>query len=113
MKVYVKPTCTTCRKVIKTLRERGADFERIDYFETPLTRKKISELIDRLDVQPAELIRTRERLYRELDLKGRDLSKKQVTDLLYEYPELLQRPVVEIGDKAYLVRPASKIEEIL
>ena len=36
--IYIKPTCTTCRKVLKILRESETDFKNVNYFEEPLTR---------------------------------------------------------------------------
>jgi len=43
--IYVKPTCTTCRKVLKILRESEADFDSINYFEEPLTKKTLTQLV--------------------------------------------------------------------
>lgn len=39
VKVYEKPTCTTCRKMITLLREKGIDFDRIDYFIEEFTAR--------------------------------------------------------------------------
>jgi arsenate reductase len=36
-----------------------------------------------------------------------------VIDAIVKHPNLLQRPIVEVGDKAVLARPAEKALELL
>ena len=55
--VYEKPTCTTCRKMVKLLKERGVEFDRLNYFVDPLPRKKLVALIKKTG--PARLLHLR------------------------------------------------------
>ena len=50
--VYEKPTCTTCRKMVKLLKERGVDFDRLNYFIEPLSREKLVALLDKMGTGP-------------------------------------------------------------
>jgi len=34
-------------------------------------------------------------------------------DLMVEHPDLIQRPIVEKGEKAWLVRPADRVKDLL
>ena len=111
--VYEKPTCTTCRKMVKLLRERGVDFQRMNYFIEPLPREKLVSLIKKTGLPPREFIRTREKAYRELGLKDQSISDDLVIDALVEHPELLQRPIVEREDRAVLARPVEKVLDLL
>ncbi len=111
-KLYIKPTCTTCKKAVKKLSEEGKDFQTVDYYKERFTKKKIKEILDKIDVEPKELLRKREKTYKELDLGNRGLTKKEIVDLLYENPDLIQRPIIETSDKAYLGRPVDKLDEI-
>lgn len=111
--LYIKPTCTTCKKVLKKLSDEGVEYETIDYFENKLTKKKIRQLLDKIDVEPGELLRKRDKVYREQGLGNKDLTKKDIVDLLYENPGLIQRPIIEKGDKVFLGRPVEKVDEIL
>ena len=60
----------------------------------------------------ADLLRKREPAYKE-HVEGRDLSDDEVLKLMAEHPPLLQRPVVERGDRAVLARPIERVEELL
>jgi len=111
--VYEKPTCTVCRKMVKLLAERGVDFQRLNYFIDPLPRDKLVSLIEKTGLPPREFIRTREKAYRELGLKDKSIPDDLVIDALVEHPELLQRPIVERGDRAVLGRPVEKVLELL
>jgi arsenate reductase len=110
--VYEKPTCTTCRKLVALLEERGIDFERVNYHVDPLPEAKIRELVRKTGGSAADLLRKREPAYKE-HVEGRDLSDEEIIALMAEYPPLLQRPVVERGNRAVLARPVEQVEELL
>jgi arsenate reductase len=110
--VYEKPTCTTCRNLATLLQERGIDFERVNYHVDPLPEEKIRELVRKTGGSAAELLRKREPAYAEL-VEGRELSDDELIALMAEHPALLQRPVVERGDRAVLARPVERVLELL
>lgn len=60
----------------------------------------------------AELLRKREPAYKE-HVEGCDLSDHELVRLMAEHPPLLQRPVVERGDRAVLARPVERLLELL
>jgi arsenate reductase len=111
--VYEKPTCTTCRRLAALLEERGIDFERVNYHLEPLPADKISDLLRKARVAPRDALRTREPLYAELELAARELPDEEVVALMAEHPELLQRPIVERGERAVLARPVELVVELL
>jgi arsenate reductase len=110
--IYEKPTCTTCRNLVSFLEERGIDFERVNYHVDPLPEAKIRELVRKTGGSAADLLRKREPAYKE-HVEGRDLSEDEVIALMAEHPPLLQRPVVERGDRAVLARPVERVAELL
>ena len=109
--VYEKPTCTTCRKLATLLTERGIDFDRVDYHVDALPEEKIRDLLRKARVGPRELLRTKEAGPLGLDLDA--ASDDDLIALMVEHPQLLQRPVVERGDRAVLARPPERVLEIL
>jgi arsenate reductase len=112
--VYEKPTCTTCRKLAELLTERGIDFERVNYHVDPLPESKIRELLRKADVPAADVLRKREPVYEQLRLAERDdVSEDELIALMVEHPQLLQRPIVERGDRAVLARPVERVLELL
>jgi arsenate reductase len=111
--VYEKPTCTTCRKLAALLGERGIDFERVNYHVEPLPEGRIRELLGKAGLRPHEALRTKEPVYAELGLRDREVSDDELFALMAEHPQLLQRPIVERGDRAVLARPVERVEELL
>jgi len=109
--VYEKPTCTTCRQLAALLTERGIDFEQVNYHVFPLPEEKIRELLRKADLKPADALRRKEPLVKELDLDSK--SDDEIVAAMAEHPELLQRPVVERGDRAVLARPVERVLELL
>jgi arsenate reductase len=110
--VYEKPTCTTCRKVSKILIENGVDFEKVNYYIEPFSRALLKKLLKKMNMKPEELLRKNEAAYKELDIANKKYSSDEILDLMIENPDLLQRPIVEKGNKAILARPAEKINEL-
>ena len=66
-----------------------------------------------MGIQPRELLRTTEPVYKELGLGRRELSDDEIIRLMAEHPDLIQRPIVERGERAVLGRPAERIKELL
>ena len=110
--VYEKPTCTTCRNLAALLEQRGIDFARVNYHVEPLSEGKIRELVEKTGAPAAELLRKRDPAYKE-HVEGRDLSDDELIALMAAHPPLLQRPVVERGDRAVLARPVERVLELL
>ncbi|MFN3873418.1 MAG: Spx/MgsR family RNA polymerase-binding regulatory protein [Ignavibacterium sp.] len=111
--VYEKPTCTTCRKVSKILTEAGIDFEKVNYYIEPFSKKKLTELLKKMNMKPSELLRKNDEAYKKMKNKIEKLSEDEILNLMNENPDLVQRPIIEVGNKAILARPPEKINEIL
>ena len=110
--VYEKPTCTTCRNVAKALTDNGIDFEKVNYYIDPFTKTKLRSLLKKMKMKPSELLRKKEKVYKDLKFDKKNYSEEQILDLMIKYPDLVQRPIVEKGEKAILARPAEKINEL-
>lgn len=109
MIVYEKPTCSTCRRAIALLSERGVECERVDYFEEPIGEVRLRELLAKAGLRPRDVVRTREPGSRELDLDDDEATLRA----LVEHPELMQRPIVESGDRVILGRPPERVLELV
>jgi len=97
----------------KLLRESGIPFEKVNYYIEPLTKKKLTELIRKMNVKPRDLLRKSEPIYKERGLANDEFSDSELIGLMVEHPDLLQRPIVERGDRAVLGRPIENVKELL
>lgn len=110
--VYEKPTCTTCRKVAKAFSEQGIDFQRVNYYIEPFSKSLLKSLLKKMNMKPLELIRTKDDSYKRLKNEIEKLSDEELIDLMVKNPDLIQRPIVEKGNKAILARPPERIKEL-
>jgi arsenate reductase len=97
----------------KFLRESAVDFTKINYYLEPLSKKKLTELIRKMKISPRDLLRKSEPIYRELGLAKGEFSDAELISLMVEHPDLIQRPIVERGDRAVLGRPIENVKELL
>ena len=97
----------------KLLRESGISFEKINYYVNPLTKKKLTDLLRKMNLKPRDVLRKSEPIYKELGLAANNFSDSELIALMIEHPDLLQRPIVERGNRAVLGRPTENVKELL
>jgi arsenate reductase len=110
--VYEKPTCTTCRKLAKLFQEKGIGYDRVNYFIDPLTEEKLTGLLKKAGIVPYDVLRRNEPVFKELGIKP-DTAPDEIIRLIVANPSILQRPIVEVGNKAVLARPIDKAIELI
>ena len=98
---------------MKLLDEEGVDFSRVNYYVEPLTASKLRNLLKKANLSARDVLRTRERLYKELGLDDPAVSDDAIVRAMVEHPDLLQRPIVERGDRAVLGRPLENVRALL
>jgi len=111
--IYQKPTCSMCRQVFKALQESGVDFDAVNYYVEPIPKAKLRELLTKMGIPARDLLRTKEPIYKALDLGSRDLDDEALVELMVQHPDLIQRPIVEKGTRAVLARPADRLKDLL
>ena len=111
--IYQKPTCSTCRQVIKLAQASGKPFHAINYYEQPFTKAKLKSLLKKAGLKATDIIRTKEDVYKKLNLKNSPVGENELIDLMLKHPDLIQRPLAEKGERAILARPPEQIHSIL
>jgi arsenate reductase len=66
-----------------------------------------------MGISPRDLLRTSEPVYRELGLAKGEFTDAEIISLMVENPDLIQRPIIERGDRAVLGRPTERVKELL
>src|SRR5690606_7473295 len=110
--LYHKPNCSTSLATLKMIKEQGVQPELRLYLEQPPTQKELAELLKKLGSKPIELVRTKEKLYKD-NYEGKKLTKKEWQKILSENPILIERPILIKGDKAILGRPPERVLELI
>lgn len=110
--VYEKPTCTTCRKLNKLFIENGIDWTKVNYFIEPFDEINLASLLEKTGLRPFDVLRRAEPEYKLAGI-DKDSTDAEVIAAMVKYPSLIQRPIVEVGDKAVLARPIEKALELI
>lgn len=86
--------------------------EIVEYLNNPPTAEELKAILALLKMQPHDLIRTGDAIYKE-QFKGKTLSNDQWIEAMVENPKLIERPIVISGNKAVIGRPPEKVLELL
>ena len=93
-------------------RENGIDYDKVNYFIEPIDEKKLRDLLRKAHLDPADVLRKNEPAAKERGLTPNS-DPDDIIKAIVENPGLLQRPIVEVGNKAVLARPAEKALDLL
>ena len=110
--IWHNPRCGKSRDAVKLLEEKGIDADVVKYLETPPSKKELKAVLKMLGISARELMRTKEDIYKELNLKE-ESDEKKLIDAMVENPKLIERPVVIKDGKAAIGRPLENIVDIL
>lgn len=110
--IYHNPRCTKSREGVCLLEEKGLAFETVKYLDETLTKSELISIIEKLNIKPIELVRTKETVWKE-NFKDKELSDDEVITIMLKNPILIERPIIINGDKAVIGRPTEKILEII
>ena len=113
MKIYHNPRCSKSRQTLALIRDAGVEPEVIEYLENPPSVSELDHILNLLDLEPRDLMRTKEAVYKELGLANRNLSREEAIQLLVEHPKLIERPIVTTENKAIIGRPPENVSEML
>ena len=102
MKVFHKTTCITCKKTITEIERMNKDIEKRDFFKEPLSETELKKIIKMTGKKPSELLRKRDKMYKELDLENDKKTDSQIIKLMVKHPGLLLRPITVTKNKAFV-----------
>lgn len=111
--IYHNPRCSKSRQTLQLLEERKLEPRVIEYLKQPPDAKTLRQILQRLGMQPRDLLRSKEKEYKEAGLDDPSLSDDQIIEKMIAHPRLMERPIVVHGDKAAIGRPPENVLKIL
>ena len=112
MNVYHNPSCSKSRICLDELTSKDMTFDVIHYLKNPLNRAELTSLLKKLDMNPSELVRKNEVIFKEA-AKIKELTEEEILQLMLDYPKLIERPIVEVDGKAIVARPIERLAAFL
>jgi arsenate reductase len=113
IEIYHNPRCSKSRQTLQLLRDQGVEPDVVEYLKTPPDKETLEKLLDMLGMQPRELMRRKEKEYKENHLDDPELTRDQLIEAMIAHPKLIERPIVVNRGKAALGRPPEQVLEII
>ena len=111
---YHNPRCRKSREGLNLVQTKTKDFEIVEYLKNPPTKEELRSLINGLNIHPLQLIRTQEKIFKELNLSKKDKrSDNEWIDIMVQNPILIERPILLYNGKVALGRPPENLLNIL
>jgi len=76
------------------------DIESRDFFKDPLTELELKKIIKMTGKKPSELLRKRDKVYKEMDLEKNEKTDLELIKLMVKHPGLILRPIIILKNKA-------------
>jgi len=113
VKIWHNPRCSKSRQALTLLDENGTQKEIVKYLENNPSKEEIKDLLTMLGFSSAqELMRTKEAIYKELNLQDQK-DEEKLLEAMVAHPKLIERPIIIKGDKAIIARPPERVTEFL
>ena len=111
--IYHNPRCSKSRATLQLLQEKGIEPTIIEYLKTPPSADELEEILNKLGMEPRDLMRKGEDAYREAGLDNPALDREALIAAMVAHPILIERPIVLSKGKAAIGRPPERVLEIL
>jgi len=113
IQIFFNPKCSKCRISLDLIQQHGIQPDVVEYLQQPPDAQTLSDVLDMLGLEPRELMRRGEAIYKELQLEDKPLSREQLIQIMIENPILIERPIVIRNGKAVIGRPPEKILDLI
>jgi arsenate reductase len=107
--LYHNPRCGKSRQTLQLLKDRGIEPIVIEYLKTPPSVQELDALLDKLAIEPRDLMRKKEPEYQANSLDDNELDRQALIKAMVEHPILIERPIVVVNDRAAIGRPPENV----
>ena len=111
--IFHNPKCSKSRQTLELLIKHGHEPIINDYLKTPPTKEKIKDILNKLGYTPRDLMRKKENIYIEKNLRDSSLTENFLIEFMAKHPILIERPIVLTNEKASIGRPPEQVLKIL
>lgn len=113
LRIYHNPCCSKSCAALALLEDAGKTPDIVNYLDEPPSEERLRKMLAKLDISATELLRSTESAYKTLGLDRGRVSNEDAIKALLTQPKLMQRPIIETEDRAFIARPPERVKEIL
>ncbi|MGV3003026.1 arsenate reductase (glutaredoxin) [Vibrio sp. E150_018] len=112
--IYHNPRCSKSRQTLELLTSQGIEPQVVKYLDDTPDIATLKTLFKQLGLTKVrDMMRTKEDIYKSLNLADETLSDDDLFNAMAENPKLIERPIVVANDQARHGRPPEQVLEIL
>ena len=111
--IYHNPHCSKSCAALEILQKQHIEFMVIDILSSPPSFYELQHIISMLNISAYELLRTEEKIYKELCIENQNFSVDDTIELMINYPQLIQRPIILFENTAMIARPPETLLELI
>lgn len=112
IQIYHNSRCGKSRNCLAFVENSKKEFEVINYLINPPSFEELSDIIEKLNIKPIELVRQKEKIWIE-NFKEQNMTDEQIIQAMISNPILIERPIVIMGNKAIIGRDLEKVAEFI
>lgn len=112
IQIYHNPRCGKSRNCLAFVEQTNQKYEIIPYLTETPTFEELQSLLEKLNLQPLQLIRTKEKIWIE-NYKSKTLTDKEIIQAMVDNPILMERPIVIKDGKAIIGRDLDLVASFL
>lgn len=111
--LWHNPKCSTSRKVLDALRERGLEPVVVEYLKTPPDRAALQAVLAEIGAGPAAILRRKGNDELLADEPAGGYTDAALIDLMVRHPVLIERPILRTDKGTVLCRPVERWQEVV
>ena len=91
IKIYHNPRCSKSRQALDLIKSKGLEPEVIHYLQTIPSKDQIRDILNKLNINPIDLVRKTEQAYKDRTKSSKTLDDQEIITMLHEFPKTIER----------------------
>lgn len=94
IKIYVSPSCSSCKKVKKWFKDQKIPFEEKNIFSSNLKEDELKDILTKTETGADEIISKRSKVIKENHINVDDMTISEMITFIRKNPSVLKRPIM-------------------
>ncbi len=94
IKIYVSPTCSSCRKVKQFFKDQNIPYEEHNIFDSSLKDEDLKEILAKSENGTDDIIAKKSKIMKEQKVDVESMSISEMIKFVRENPSVLRRPIM-------------------
>ena len=94
VKIYVSPSCSSCRKVKKWFDEQNIPYTEKNIFNGNLKEEELRAILEKTENGTEDIIATKSKIMKENKVNFDDMSISEMINFVRKNPSVSNRPIV-------------------